>query len=1255
MCFIALAITRMVSGATIHVDDTNGDDVTGDGSIANPYKAIQKGLATAVSGDVIEVAAGTYKGIGNTQLDFAGKAITLRSSDGAATTIIDCENSVTGIDFNDAETAAATIEGFTITNAAEGGIKCSISSSPTIQNCIIARNTGGIVVDRSDPTLINCEIVGNTQPVGGGLHLVRSDATLINCLIVENSATSQGGAIYATFGSSVTMVNCTIAANTAQNSAIYCANASQALITNCILWNQADNELDIERGAKSYVTYSNVQAGCLGTANINHDPQFVSPTEGDYRLKLNSPCIDAGDNNAVVNVAADLDTNERRIDDPGTPDTGNGSRPIVDMGAYEFRRTLFIDVAAATGGDGTSWATAYNTIQEGLSAASNSNLVLVAPGTYRGAGNKQLDFAGKAITLKSAEGAAATIIDCEASGTGIDFVNDEPQSAVVDGFTITNANNSGIRCSTGADPTIQNCILTGNSATCGGGVYVQSASDPNLINCLIVGNSGDAVYVQTAAPTLTNCTIADNIGHGVYYKYSATGSVINCIICSNSGDEIKLDSTGGPTVAYTNIEGSYAGTGNINCDPQFICAVTSDYRLRCDSPCIDAGDNNAVARILTDLDGTPRRIDHPEAPDTGNGDQPIVDMGAYEFTPFAIVSWESVRTHGTAGAAVDYAIQLDPSDWIWSGLNGPTVEPRKGGVRTIRVRFSEPVALSSGKTHADIKARDMTGNTIAAWAAELSDGNTVLDIHFQDINGDSVLSDPDGSTEGGKTYRIDLKGLIESSTESVTLVGDMNCLVRVLLGDVNADGKTDAADETVVSNLSGVALDQDTCVYDIDLDGDVDEGFADSDKALISSNYESTIDWLFKPTRLELLGMLEVLPELPKVHYAWPLREEAITSLTDGTNDTDDLLLMEYIRISRSIPLGINCSQAAVNAAVEMANEISAVTPWAPQVSLSIEFSPYHSHLVGSRNGWDAQYCSDQDPNEPDYDPENETYRSYDRQSCETYAPLQLAPVPCSPEGYAGTQTDHPCYDASPDLDNTFGAEVDAFADALSDIITWLADANTHHSSYIEITAVLLDCEHWHFEDLDNNYEPDVPSEYNDALDARYDAIYNVVLVALPNAMIEWFGRRACCRYTLRESGEYFSTSLYRKVDQATENEAKFNDTHLDFTDYNTTHDPNLAGIVVWLSPAMDYYADSVCDPTRITWCGRFYNPLIDWNLGATFNDNRYPDRPAGYQGWQDVSFLCFWPEPFCIRFGLDDMQWGLYFAAYVSGAHGLR
>jgi len=78
----------------------------------------------------------------------------------------------------------------------------------------------------------------------------------------------------------------------------------------------------------------------------------------------------------------------------------------------------------------------FLTIQKGIDAAVNGDTVLVAAGTYKGAGNKNLDFKGKAITVTSENGAALTIIDCEGVGRGFYFHSGETSKSVVGGLPL---------------------------------------------------------------------------------------------------------------------------------------------------------------------------------------------------------------------------------------------------------------------------------------------------------------------------------------------------------------------------------------------------------------------------------------------------------------------------------------------------------------------------------------------------------------------------------------------------------------------------------------------------------------------------------------------------------------------------------------------------------------------------------------------------------------------------------------------------
>src|SRR5258708_36080937 len=84
------------------------------------------------------------------------------------------------------------------------------------------------------------------------------------------------------------------------------------------------------------ISYSDVQVGIAGIGNKNANPLFVNAGAGNWQLGAGSPAVDAGNNAAVPGgLTTDLAGQPRFFDDPAVADTGAGTAPIVDMGAYE--------------------------------------------------------------------------------------------------------------------------------------------------------------------------------------------------------------------------------------------------------------------------------------------------------------------------------------------------------------------------------------------------------------------------------------------------------------------------------------------------------------------------------------------------------------------------------------------------------------------------------------------------------------------------------------------------------------------------------------------------------------------------------------------------------------------------------------------------------------------------------------------------------------------------------------------------------
>ncbi len=186
------------------------------------------------------------------------------------------------------------------------------------------------------------------------------------------------------------------------------------------------------------------------------------------------------------------------------------------------------------------------------------------------------------------------------------------------------------------------CTFLGNSSESGGGLHNNLDSNALVTNCEFYGNfasvnGGAIVNRYRGDGTFRNCTIVNNSassGGGLFNfgNVPSHPTLSNCIVYFNEGEQILDSGSSFATVTFSNVQGGFAGDGNIDADPLFVDPDNDDYHIAPGSPCIDAGDSSAVPEeIDTDYDGNTRFVDDPKTKNTGLGDCPIVDMGSYEF------------------------------------------------------------------------------------------------------------------------------------------------------------------------------------------------------------------------------------------------------------------------------------------------------------------------------------------------------------------------------------------------------------------------------------------------------------------------------------------------------------------------------------------------------------------------------------------------------------------------------------------------
>lgn len=227
----------------------------------------------------------------------------------------------------------------------------------------------------------NAVIRENTARFGGAAFVNIGPASagttsvlLANSVVHNNSAsiaTGQGGIGVGQNGlpsaaSAVRLANSTVTRNGGGNrNGVDADFNARVQLHNSIVWANNGPGLSGSLGGQQVSRSILPEAASFpGAGNINADPRFRNPASADFSLMMSSPAIDAGsgllvppdfmdddgDGNTAERLPLDLPGFTRFSDDPLTPDTGiDAGQGVVDIGAFEFRRTCAADFAEPIG------------------------------------------------------------------------------------------------------------------------------------------------------------------------------------------------------------------------------------------------------------------------------------------------------------------------------------------------------------------------------------------------------------------------------------------------------------------------------------------------------------------------------------------------------------------------------------------------------------------------------------------------------------------------------------------------------------------------------------------------------------------------------------------------------------------------------------------------------------------------------------------------------------------------------------------
>lgn len=556
--------------------------------VPSDYPTIQMAIDSALAGDTILVAPGTYYGMVN----YYSKPLTIVSEQGPRATILRPMVDDTRIVYMEGNFLnPPELIGFTLTGLNTDYSALALGLSPTIvRDCIFHSNQSG-----------DAEAVVTAH---------NASFEMTGCLFFNNGGTSlQMGS--QTGGSKV--IGNTFDGNV---DALTAYAIDTAVLRNNLVTNNSGTGVDA--GAATDADYNNVWNNgddysnwpSEGDNDISVDPLYIDPQRGDYRLLPGSPCIDAGDpdpqygdpdgsradigaypaepmllplpiNVSIspeagldmttsltpvfqwdyyntssnpqtafeIEVGTDNDWSTAEMWDYIEYDTDADSvaysgNALIAFTQYYYRLRVqdatgwgdWMEFSFTTSVGGTINVPAdVPTIQAAVNAAIDGDSILVAPGTYV----ENVYIADRNLVILSTDGPETTTIEAAVPGVVVSYMGAVDGSSVLQGFTISGGQ-VGINCYSGASPRIEENIVTGASQAA---IYAETPTGIVIFGNRIEGN-GVAIEIDHGTSIIQDNLILDNeapyASHGVVSVFITDSSTVTGNIFARNGGQVSL-------------------------------------------------------------------------------------------------------------------------------------------------------------------------------------------------------------------------------------------------------------------------------------------------------------------------------------------------------------------------------------------------------------------------------------------------------------------------------------------------------------------------------------------------------------------------------------------------------------------------------------------------------------------------------------------------------------------------------------------